>query len=249
MKRERGQKNELTFLRHLSELRARLVVSLVGLMIGTVVCFSVYDAILAFFMEPFVSLATAGERGEALFVHSLLEGFLTRLKVSVLGGLILSSPLHVFNVIAFVFPGLKSKERRVFLLSLVVSLLLVVFSVYYSYYQIVPLSVGFLTSRGFVPENVGLLLGYGSSVFFVLQFLFVTLLIFQLPIVLEIAMVLNVISRKRLVRMSRFVIVGVFALSAVLTPPDFVSQVAIAVPLLVLYFLTLLIARVFRFGE
>ena len=236
-----------TFLSHLSELRRRIVVSLITLVAASILCFSVFEAILAFFTQPFDQIAN-GENG-SLFIHSLLEGFITRLKISVLGGLIASLPIHMFNLIAFIFPGLKPKERRVFVVSLAVSFLLVVSSVYYSYYQIVPLSVAFLTSRGFVPENVGLLLGYGTSVFYVLQFLFVTLLVFQVPIVLEVSMVFNLVRRKKLWRMSRAVVVGVFTLSAILTPPDFISQLAIAVPLIGLYFLTLLIARIFRFGE
>ncbi len=249
MKRDHKLKKEYTFVGHLGELRTRIVISVVAWIVGAVLCYLVYDDLLTFLMEPFRGIASATETNETLFVHSLTEGFLTRLKISILAGLVASLPLHMYNVIGFVFPGLKRSEQRVFLVSLVVSFVLVVASVYYSYYQIVPLSVGFLTSNGFVPHDVGLLLGYGNSVFFVLQFLFVTLVVFQLPIVLEVSMILKIVKRKVLLRMSRFIIVAVFALSAVLTPPDFVSQIAIALPLIALYFITLIVAKLFRFGE
>ena len=79
--------------------------------------------------------------------------------------------------------------------------------------------------------------------------IFVSLVVFQSPVLLEILLIMNVVTRKTLLRLSRFVVVGIFILAAILTPPDFVSQVSIAVPLVGLYFLTILIARIFRWGE
>ena len=75
------------------------------------------------------------------------------------------------------------------------------------------------------------------------------LVVFQLPILLEILMVLNVITRKALLRIGRYVIVAFFILAAIVTPPDFVTQLSIALPLTALYYLTLLIAKAFKFGQ
>jgi len=179
----------------------------------------------------------------------LFEGFLTKLKVSVLAGTIISFPVHLYNIIRFVFPGLKAKEKKMIAIALMASFVLSAFSFYYSYFRIIPLSVKFLTGDQFIPLQVGMILNYQRNIFYILQFIFVTLVVFQTPIILEMLLVMNVVNRKILLKTSRQVIVVIFVLSALLTPPDFISQVSLAAPLIVLYFLTILIARIFRFGE
>jgi sec-independent protein translocase protein TatC len=172
-----------------------------------------------------------------------------RLKVAILAGIVLSLPVHVFNIIKFVLPGLTHRERKIILVSLIVSFCLIVFSFYYGYFNVIPISIGFLSSSGFIPEDVGLLLNYGKNIFVIFQFLMITVILFQLPIILEILMIMNVLSRKGLLTASRFIVVGIFVLSAIVTPPDFVSQVSVALPLIGLFFLTILVARIFNFGK
>ena len=122
-------------------------------------------------------------------------------------------------------------------------------SAYYAYYQIIPISIAFLTNTGFIPERVGLLLNYQKNIFYVFRFMLVTLILFQLPIILEVLMVVSLVKRRTLMRTSRFFVVGIFVLSALMTPPDFISQVSVALPLILLFFLTILIAKIFHFGE
>lgn len=237
----------LTFWGHLSELRVRIMVSVIGIIIGSIIAFIFFKYILALLFRPFENLeAYAGDK--QLFINTIFEGFITKLKISILAGIILSFPVHLYNLVCFIFPALKKKERRIIIAGLAVSFALIVFSFYYSYYKIVPISVSFLTSKNFIPIKVGLLLNYSKNIFYILQFLFVTLVVFQTPIVLEILLIAKVVSRKRLIKISRFVIVVIFVLAAILTPPDFISQVSLAIPLIVLYFLTILIAKIFRFG-
>ena len=76
-----------------------------------------------------------------------------------------------------------------------------------------------------------------------------TIVLFQTPIVLELLMIMNILKRKTLLRASKYVIVGFFVLSAALTPPDFISQLSLALPLVGLFFLSILIAKIFRFGD
>jgi sec-independent protein translocase protein TatC len=134
-------------------------------------------------------------------------------------------------------------------IGLLVSFVLIIFSFYYSYYRIIPLSVRFLTSSHFIPVDVGMLLNYNRNIFYILQFIFITLVVFQTPIILEILLIMNVVQRRTLLLISRYVIVGIFVLSAIITPPDFISQISLTVPLVGLYFLTILIAWIFKFGE
>ena len=94
-----------------------------------------------------------------------------------------------------------------------------------------------------------MLLNYGQNIFYIFQYLLVSLVLFQLPILLEILLIVNIIKRKTLLKASRYMIVFIFILAAILTPPDFMSQVTLALPLIVLYFLTIFIAKIFKFGE
>ncbi|MEE8440461.1 MAG: twin-arginine translocase subunit TatC, partial [Spirochaetia bacterium] len=220
---------EMSILNHLRELRTRLIVGSVAIFIGSILAFVFFDQIVAILFRPFESIGTL-ESENQLFINTLFEGFVTKLKVSVLAGTIISFPVHLYNIIRFVFPGLKGKEKKMIVIGLIASFVLSAFSFYYSYFRIIPLSVRFLTGDHFIPLQVGMLLNYQRNIFYILQFIFVSLLVFQTPIILELLLVMNVVGRKTLLKASRHVIVLIFILSAVLTPPDFISQVSLAAP-------------------
>jgi sec-independent protein translocase protein TatC len=240
---------EMSFLEHLRELRKRIIVSMIAILCAAIVSYIFFDHIVTFLFKPFRGIEALSIRDEILFINTIFEGFLVRLKVAILAGIVFSLPVHVFNIIKFVLPGLTQREKKIILVSLIVSFCLIVFSFYYGYFKVIPISIGFLSGSGFIPEDVGLLLNYGKNIFVIFQFLMITVILFQLPIILEILMIMNVLSRKALLKASRFIVVGIFVLSAIVTPPDFVSQISIALPLVGLFFLTILIARVFNFGK
>lgn len=238
----------MSFWEHLSELRKRILISAIGIVLGSIIAFIFFQYIIGALFKPFSNIESAGPQNQ-MFINTIFEGFLTKLKLSILTGLVISFPVHLFNAIVFIFPGLKRREKRVTIIGLSASFLLIIFSFYYSYYKIVPISVRFLTSKNFIPDNVGLLLNYSKNIFYVIQFLFITLVVFQVPIVLEILLITNVVTRKKLLKSSRFICIGIIILSALLTPPDFISQVSLAAPLIFLFFLTILVAKIFKFGE
>ena len=238
----------MPFLDHLTELRKLLIVSVIALAAGTAVAFALYDHIIDILYTPLTVLSERDD-GNLLYINTIFEGFLTRFKISLLSGAVLSFPVHLFNIMRFTFPGLRAREKRVIIISLSVSFVFIVVSFFYSYYKIIPVSVSFLTGKGFIPERTGLLLGFSGNIFYILQFMLAALVVFQIPILLEILMVLNVLSRKVLWRIGRYVILATFVLAAVITPPDIVTQLSIALPLVVLYYLALLIAKIFRFGS
>jgi sec-independent protein translocase protein TatC len=235
-------------LDHLRELRQRVIGSLIALVIGAAVAFLFADPIVALFTAQFENMAAESSLEARLFLGNVTEGFVIRLKLALIAGAVLALPVILYNIIRFIFPGLKKRERRATLIALVVCLLLAVGGFSYAYTQIIPLSIGFLTSGEFVPDRVGVLLNYASNVNFVLQLLLIAVLLFQLPVVMVTLMRLRVLSRRAALRASRYVIVAILLLSAILTPPDVISQVFLAVPLVGLYFLAILVARIFRFG-
>lgn len=242
-----SQENEQPLIEHLSELRTRLLISIIAIIIGSSVSFFFYDQIFAFFSKPFEALGQV--QSDMLYVNHIYEGFLIKLKLSIIAGIALSLPVHLFGIIRFVFPALTKKEKIVIAVSLLAAALLSVLGFTYGYRYILPLSISFLTSSGFIPDGVGMLLSFDKNIFYGLQLLLGAIIIFQLPIILEILMVMNLLSRKQVLKSSRFVILGTFILSALFTPPDIISQIAVALPLIVLYFIALLIAYIFKFGN
>jgi sec-independent protein translocase protein TatC len=241
----------MTFIEHATELRRRLVVSIIAVIGGTAAGYLLYEPVLLFMLRPLDQLAslTQSEASDArLFINTVFEGFLVRLKVAFISGIAVSLPVHLYNVIRFVFPGLSRREKRTVAAALLASSILLAAGFFYSYYNVIPLSVKFLTGAGFMPPGVGLLLGFDRNVFFIFQFLLVFLLVFQIPIVLVLLMMTGALKRRALLRSSRYAVVAIFALSAAVTPPDVVSQVSLAVPMVGMFFLSILVARIFGFG-
>lgn len=235
-------------MEHIRELRNCILVSMAALAVGFVVSFVFSDRIIALFTRQFETVASAVEK--KLVVQSIVEGFTTQMKISAIGAFILSLPVHVFNLLRFTFPGLTRRQRRIIIVLLAASLILIVFGAYLGYFSIVPMAIRFLTDPLFVPAGVGYILGYGTNVFFVLTFIIWSLIALQTPLVLEVLLMMNVLKRKAVFRSSRYIIVGIFILAAVITPsPDFISQLGIAIPMVFLYFVALLVAKVFKFGE
>lgn len=241
-------KEHLPLLSHLVELRRNLIVSGIALFAGFIVALLLYNYIIDFLYTPLLQISSAPD-GEILYINTIAEGFLVRLKISLLSGFVLSMPVHAFNTLRFIFPGLLKKEKRIISLGLGVSFFVVVGSFLYSYYTILPVSIAFLTGKGFIPENTGMLLSFGSNIFYILQVMLVGIIVFQLPIIVEILLILNVVKRASLLKMGKYLVVLFFLLSAIVTPPDFVTQIALALPMTALFYLAILIAKIFKFGE
>lgn len=242
----------MPFLEHAAELRQRLLISLLAVLLAAIACYLFYEPVLAVLLRPLESLPDAApvapEADAYLFINTIFEGFLVRVKVALIAGAVLSLPVHLYHLVRFIFPGLTGRERRAVTATLAASFVLLLAGFLYSYYSVIPLSVRFLVSGGFIPPGVGLLLNFQRNVFFVFQFLLVFLLVFQIPILLVVLMMTGAVTRRALLRASRYAVVLIFALSAVVTPPDVVSQVSLAVPMVGMFFLSILVAKLLGFG-
>ncbi len=238
----------LPILLHLKELRKRLLWCFGALAFCTIPAFFVYDNFINLLIAPFEKIGILAG-GKPLYITSIFEGFLMNLKYSLILGAILSLPVHLYHIIRFIFPGLKKKERIVIAVTLLCSTALALLSLYFVYYFMLPLSINMLMTRSFIPEKVGLILSFQNSVSYIFDFLLYGMLTFQFPIVLEVLLYLNIIKRKTLWKASRYVIIFILIIAAIVTPPDAISQVSFAIPMILLYFLTLLIAKICKFGE
>ncbi len=231
---------DMSFLDHLGELRRRLIVSIAALCVGVFVGFCCYHHAISLFIDPF---------NEQMYITQIEQGFTTKIKISVYLGIILTFPLHMYNMVLFIIPALTRRERGILISFLAGSFLLLGGGGYIAYFQILPLSISFLKSTAFVPDNVTLWLNFRESLMFVFQLVLSFLALFQIPLVLLVLMMLNVIKRRWLLHSARYFIIVIFLVSAIITPPDIVSQIGLALPLILLFFVTILIAKVFNLGE
>lgn len=243
VKLEESASREMPFWAHVYELRRRLLVVVIAtLAFGTA----------AYVFYPDVFSAIGGVLSESLegrlYVTEITEGFLTRLKAAALLGLFCSLPLLLFQLTVFLFPALKKGERAALLGTVVTAFLLFTGGLAFAYAAVLPLSVRFLSSPVFFPDRVSPLLSYGRFIHFFFQFLIGFGLCFEFPVVLLLLLKLRILSMKRLLSASRAVVVGCFLVAAVLTPPDVASQLLLALPLVILYFLTLLLGGILRLG-
>ena len=230
---------------HLKELRYRVFISGIYILIGFIVALYFFNNIIDALSVPFHSFPEFNK----FYVTSIFEGFATKLKLSFIIGAILAFPVIIYQALRFIFPGLIGKEKKLIAICVFVSVLLSAFAFYFGYFVFMPYSIQFLMSKTYLPDNVSIILNYNKNIFYIINFLFYSLIVFQFPIILECLLYLNLVKRKSLIKASRYVIVGIFVVSAFVTPPDIISQVGISIPLICLYFLTILVAKIFGFGE
>jgi Sec-independent protein secretion pathway component TatC len=239
----------MSALDHLIELRRRFIASLFAFVACFIIALAFYGRIIGLITAQFERIE-ASLGGAKLFANSIAEGFLVQLQASAIVALIVSLPFHLVNMSQFIFPALGARMRKIVSICLVASFALAFIGANIAYFQIIPFSIRFLTDAAFIPRDVGVLLNYQKSISYVLSFLLWTILTFQTPLVLELLLALNVLKRRAVFHASRYIIVLIFIVAAIVTPSvDPISQCAIAAPLILLYFLVLLIAKVFKLGE
>lgn len=237
---------ELTVLEHIKELRKLLIIGIIFILIGAILSFLCFDYITELLLRPIISVTSDSDQN--LYINTLHEGFVTKLQISLISSLVITIPIHIFNLLLFIIPALQKREKRILFTTLVVSAIFILISSLYGYNFLIPTSIEFLTGSNFSPQGVGMLLSYKTNLMFILQLLLATLLIFQVPIVLELLLILRILKLKQLLSLTKYIVVLIFIISAIITPPDFVSQLCVALPLTLLYLLTLLVAKTFNFG-
>ena len=228
-------------LEHLTELRRRLLWSLAALIAAFAVCFYFAKPIFAVLVQP---LLRAGE-GRLIFTD-IFEAFFVEVKVALFAALLVCFPVFASQLWKFVAPGLYAREKRALLPFLLMTPIFFGAGVAFAYFVAMPWALRFLLS--FEGEVGGVqqeaLPGVGNYLSFSTRFLFGFGIAFLLPILLMILERAGIVTRQQLVRSRRYAIVGAAVVSAVLTPPDVVSQLMLLVPLYALYELAILAIRI-----
>lgn len=222
-------------LDHLIELRGRLVRCVLALAVGFGICLYFADPILAFLVQPLKDAFPDGE-GQLIFTK-LPELFFVDLKVALFAGFMLSFPIIANQLWAFIAPGLYAREKRAFLPFLIATPVLFLGGAALAYFVVMPTAFRFFL--GFGGEagglNVEALPAAGEYLDLVMQFVLAFGVTFLLPVLLMLLHRAGIVTRAQLAGARRYIIVGVVALAAVVTPPDPGSQLILAIPLLLLF--------------
>lgn len=230
-------------LDHLVELRSRLVRSVLALMVGFGVCLYFADPILAFLVQPLKDAFPDGE-GQLIFTK-LPELFFVDLKVGLFAGFMASFPIIANQLWAFIAPGLYAREKKAFLPFLIATPMLFLSGAALAYFVVMP--TAFRWFLGFGGDAGGMtveaLPAAGDYLDLVMQFILAFGITFLLPVLLMLLHRAGIVTRAQLASARRYVIVGVVAIAAIVTPPDPGSQLILALPLLLLFEASLLLMR------
>ncbi len=234
-------------MEHLIELRKRLVWAMLSFGVCFVVCFAFSTPILNFLERP---LAAATNH---LIYTALPEIFFTQVKLAMFGGLCLGFPAIAAQLWIFVAPGLYKHERRAFLPFLLWTPVMFIMGAAFVYYVMLPFAIRFFAGYQVVPApgELGIQLQAKVSDYLdlVMTLIFAFGLTFQLPVLLSLLGKVGIVTSKALNDMRRYAYVGLFGVAAIFTPPDAISMLSLAFPLVALYEISILCVKMIERGK
>jgi sec-independent protein translocase protein TatC len=225
---------------HLQELRKRLILCFLAIGGGFVLCYAFADSIFNILALPLMKVMPVG--GSLIFT-SVAEAFFTYMKVAFTAAVILVSPFVLYQIWAFVAPGLYQKEKRYVVPFVLGGSFSFAVGVLFAYFFAIP--VGFKFLLGYATDFIKPLPSMKEYLSFSIKFLLAFGLVFEFPVVLVLLAKIGVIDEKTLARQRKYAYLLIFILAAIITPPDFISQVLMALPLIGLYELSILLSRIF----
>ncbi len=227
----------MTFFEHLDELRKRLLWSLAAVFVFTAMGCFLADKALRVLAWPIYK-----ELGPIYF-FSPTEAFIIKMKVAFLIGILLSSPVVISQIWQFISPALYEKEKKIFIPLVLITSFLFLFGVFFAYFFVVPFALKFLL--GLQTEFLKPMISMENYISFLTSLLISFGIAFNMPVFVTAAVSLGLVSTKFLNKYQRHIIVLIFIAAAVLTPgPDIFSQLMLAIPLLLLFELSILCAKV-----
>lgn len=222
----------LTLVGHLDELRKRIIYIITAVMIGSIVSYKQIDAIVDFILQPAKDLH---------FIYlSPADLFLAYIKLAIVSGFIITLPITIYQTWRFILPGIGKKQKVFVMLASLMSMIFFAAGALFSYYGIIPLSIQFFIKMS--RQEIAPLFSFTSYMGFVGSLLLAFGITFQMPIFIMLLTQFNIITPEFLKRSRKVFVVLIFILAAILTPPDVISQILLAVPMLVLLELSIIVS-------
>lgn len=241
-------KSQGSFVEHFTELRSRLVKSIVYLFIFFIICYFFAENIYRFLVEPYADAVRGDELNRRLIFTALHETFITYLKVAFFTSLFVTSPIILTQIWKFIAPGLYKNEKKALLPYLVATPTLFLMGGLLVYYLVMPLAIKFFLSFETVAEINSLPIQLEAKVneylSLIMRLIFAFGISFQLPVLLSLLARVGFIDSEYLKKRRKYVIVIIFAVAAILTPPDPITQIGMGIPLLILYELSILSVKI-----
>ena len=239
---------EMTLIDHITELRKRLLWSFLYILVVFIICFYYADNLFAFLAYPLTNLLDT-ENGQGFIYTALQEAFFTELKIAFFFALFFSFPLVAIQIWKFIAPGLYKNEKNAFLPFLIATPILFFTGGAMVYYIISPLAWKFFLSYQNINSTgvpIRLEAKMGEYLSLMMRFIFAFGLAFQLPVVLGLLAKANLVSHITLRKFRKYAIVIAFLSAAFLTPPDPFSQISLALPIIILYEISIYIAKIIQ---
>ncbi len=239
--------NQNSFTSHFVELRARLLKSIIFIFFVFIISYIFAEHIYNFLVEPYANAVKDDKTSRRLIFTALHETFITYLKVAFFAAIFLGSPILIIQIYKFIAPGLYKNEKKAILPYLVFTPILFLFGGILVYYLVMPLAIKFFLSFESIGSNTTLPIQLEAKVneylSLIMRLIFAFGISFQLPILLNLLAKIGAVNSNYLRKSRRYVIVIIFTAAAVLTPPDPITQIGLAIPLLLLYELSIITVK------
>lgn len=230
---------EMPFLDHLEELRWRIIKSLVSVVIFTIIAFTVSNYVLEWLLIPSKHVNVQ----ISMQVLKIQTIFIIKLEIALIVGVIISIPVILYQIWAFLAPGLHDNEKKYIWPIIFFAMFSFLVGAAFAYYMIIPYALDFFL--GLAPSNVANNIAIDFYFGFLLRIIVVFGIVFELPVLSVILSKLGLITPSFLRKYRRHAIVIIFIAAAILTPPDPTTQILLAIPMVLLYELTILLSYIF----
>jgi len=233
---------QMPLMSHLTELRRRLIKSFLAILVSFVVAFFFSEEIINFLKIPL--LAQLPEGSKNLYFTGLIDVFMVSIKASFLVAFLAASPVCFYQFWCFLAPALYEKEKKYVKPFICASIILFFSGILFCYYYIIPITLEFFLKMGL---EVGVPMITINDYFSLLLVMILAFgVIFELPVILLLLGFLNIVDYVMLAKYRKIVIILSLVVGAIMTPPDPVSQVALAIPLYLMYEISILLLRIFH---
>ena len=235
--------NSTSFVGHLSELRSRLIKSFIFLIVLFIISYIFSTEIYRFLVQPYSDAVLNQNLDRRLIFTALHEAFLTYLKVAFFAAFFIASPFFLIQLWKFLAPGLYKNEQKALLPYLVATPILFMLGGFIVYYLIMPLAIKFFLGFETAAEPGVIAIQLEAKVneylSLIMRLIFAFGISFQLPVILSLLARIGIIDSEYLRQRRKYFVVIIFAVAALLTPPDPITQIGLALPLLLLYELSI----------